>query len=238
MWLWLHKELFQGFNLTFSQQWPWRFLSYGLKYHVVWRKSASFEGTLLPPYTGLKSKPSKKLTWSRQLCLMLLQNVDCLSPEYTALYSRIFIFRYRLAKLFQFSLAFHVTPWKKYIVPEHCICCWKWHETLIVFYVFVVKYFALLFQALTSYVASRGFCRRDYEMVINFPRRVLSDMDGTIAVKDLGLHRQETVFVQLRWCRLLGTHARMFKFIYLIPYLSSIHFTEDKNMRLWTRECV
>jgi len=35
-------------------------------------------------------------------------------------------------------------------------------------------------------------------MVINFPRRVLSDMDGTITVKDLGLHRQETVFVQLR----------------------------------------
>ncbi|PNF28041.1 hypothetical protein B7P43_G12538 [Cryptotermes secundus] len=53
-------------------------------------------------------------------------------------------------------------------------------------------------RALTSYVASKGFRRKDYEMVINFPRRVLSDMDGTIAVKDLGLHRQETVFVQLR----------------------------------------
>jgi hypothetical protein len=54
------------------------------------------------------------------------------------------------------------------------------------------------FQALTSYIASKGFHRKDYEMVINFPRRVLSDMDESIAVKDLGLHRQETVFVQLR----------------------------------------
>ncbi|XP_021940456.1 UBX domain-containing protein 7 isoform X2 [Zootermopsis nevadensis] len=53
-------------------------------------------------------------------------------------------------------------------------------------------------RALTLYVASKGFCKKDYEMVINFPRRVLSDMDGTIAVKDLGLHRQETVFVQFR----------------------------------------
>jgi hypothetical protein len=53
-------------------------------------------------------------------------------------------------------------------------------------------------KALTSYVASKGFHVKDYEMVINFPRRVLSDMDGTITVKDLGLHRQETVFVQLR----------------------------------------
>jgi hypothetical protein len=64
--------------------------------------------------------------------------------------------------------------------------------------VFVIKYDPLLFQALTSYVASRGFRKKDCEMVINFPRRVLSDMDGTIAVKDLGLHRQETVFVQFR----------------------------------------
>jgi hypothetical protein len=66
------------------------------------------------------------------------------------------------------------------------------------FYIFVIKHVVLFFKALTSYVASKGFHRKDYEMVINFPRRVLSDMDGTIAVKDLGLHRQETVFVQLR----------------------------------------
>ena len=53
-------------------------------------------------------------------------------------------------------------------------------------------------QAITKYVTSRGFALDSHEIVTNFPRRILTDMDETKTLKDLGLFPQETVFVQKR----------------------------------------
>jgi len=54
------------------------------------------------------------------------------------------------------------------------------------------------FMAITKYVTSRGFALDSHEIVTNFPRRILTDMDETKTLKDLGLFPQETVFVQKR----------------------------------------
>ncbi len=51
-------------------------------------------------------------------------------------------------------------------------------------------------KALILFVQSRGFSDANYEIVTNFPRRVLSDLDGAQTLKDLGLFPQEMVFVQ------------------------------------------
>jgi len=54
------------------------------------------------------------------------------------------------------------------------------------------------FMAIIKYVISRGYPLESYEIVTNFPRRILTDLDETKTLKDLGLHPQETVFVQKR----------------------------------------
>ncbi|PSN57334.1 hypothetical protein C0J52_02105 [Blattella germanica] len=51
---------------------------------------------------------------------------------------------------------------------------------------------------LTSYVATKGYSPNQYMLVVNFPRRVLSSMEQTVTIEELKLHRQETVFVELR----------------------------------------
>lgn len=52
--------------------------------------------------------------------------------------------------------------------------------------------------ALVLYVAENGFSNERYELVTNFPRRKLSYMDFELTLEDVGLHPQESVFVQAR----------------------------------------
>jgi len=52
------------------------------------------------------------------------------------------------------------------------------------------------FQAIVGYVASEGYSLDKHEIVTNFPRRILTDLDTTQTLKDLGLFPKETVFVQ------------------------------------------
>ena len=54
------------------------------------------------------------------------------------------------------------------------------------------------FQAIIKYVISKGYPLERYEIVTNFPRRILTDLDETQSLKELNLHPQETVFVQQR----------------------------------------
>merc|ERR1712029_678720 len=54
------------------------------------------------------------------------------------------------------------------------------------------------FTAIIKYVTSRGFPLESYEIVTNFPRRILTDLDETKTLKELNLFPQETVFVQKR----------------------------------------
>ena len=56
----------------------------------------------------------------------------------------------------------------------------------------------LSFQAIIKYVTSKGYPLERYEIVTNFPRRILTDLDETQSLKELNLHPQETVFVQQR----------------------------------------
>ncbi|XP_059153816.1 UBX domain-containing protein 7-like [Physella acuta] len=51
-------------------------------------------------------------------------------------------------------------------------------------------------KALTELCNAKGFPSDKYELVTNFPRRKLSQMDSTTTLKDAGLFPQETVFVQ------------------------------------------
>ncbi len=53
-------------------------------------------------------------------------------------------------------------------------------------------------RALVLFVGSKGFGPVDYEVVTNFPRRVLSDLDLDQSLREAGLCPQETVFVQLK----------------------------------------
>ncbi len=53
-------------------------------------------------------------------------------------------------------------------------------------------------RALVLFVGSKGFVQADYEVVTNFPRRVLSDLDLDQSLREAGLCPQETVFVQLK----------------------------------------
>jgi hypothetical protein len=53
-------------------------------------------------------------------------------------------------------------------------------------------------RALVLFVGSKGFAPADYEVVTNFPRRVLSDLDLDQSLREAGLCPQETVFVQLK----------------------------------------
>lgn len=54
-------------------------------------------------------------------------------------------------------------------------------------------------RALVLFLAGQGYGpEHSYELVTNFPRRVLSDLDLSASLRDHGLFPQETVFVQLR----------------------------------------
>ncbi|XP_074657992.1 UBX domain-containing protein 7-like isoform X3 [Tubulanus polymorphus] len=53
-------------------------------------------------------------------------------------------------------------------------------------------------KALILYVLDCGYSSDRYELVTNFPRRKISHMDYNDTLKDVGLHPQETVFVQER----------------------------------------
>jgi hypothetical protein len=54
------------------------------------------------------------------------------------------------------------------------------------------------FQAIVQFVISEGFPLESHEIVTNFPRRVLSDLDKNQSLKELGLFPRETIFVQLK----------------------------------------
>ena len=54
------------------------------------------------------------------------------------------------------------------------------------------------FQAIIKYVVGEGYPLERYEIVTNFPRRILTNLDETKSLKDLQLFPQETVFVQQR----------------------------------------
>jgi hypothetical protein len=43
---------------------------------------------------------------------------------------------------------------------------------------------------------SRGFELKTHEIVTNFPRRILTDVDESKTLKELNLFPRETVFVQ------------------------------------------
>ena len=51
-------------------------------------------------------------------------------------------------------------------------------------------------QAIVKFVVSEGFPIESHEIVTNFPRRILTDLDTSQTLKDLGLFPKETVFVQ------------------------------------------
>ena len=53
-----------------------------------------------------------------------------------------------------------------------------------------------IFQAIVKFVVSEGFPIESHEIVTNFPRRILTDLDTSQTLKDLGLFPKETVFVQ------------------------------------------
>lgn len=52
--------------------------------------------------------------------------------------------------------------------------------------------------ALVKYVSSKGYSSEQYELVTNFPRREISQMDFNITLVDAGLFPQEAVFIQAR----------------------------------------
>jgi hypothetical protein len=54
------------------------------------------------------------------------------------------------------------------------------------------------FMAIIKFVVSQGYPLERYEIVTNFPRRILTDLDDTQSLKDLKLFPQETIFVQQR----------------------------------------
>ena len=56
----------------------------------------------------------------------------------------------------------------------------------------------ILSQAIIKFVVGEGYPLERYEIVTNFPRRILTDLDETQTLKELQLFPQETVFVQQR----------------------------------------
>ncbi len=51
-------------------------------------------------------------------------------------------------------------------------------------------------QAIIGFVKKEGFSSDQYEIVTNFPRKILTDLDPKQTLKELGLFPKETVFVQ------------------------------------------
>ena len=54
-------------------------------------------------------------------------------------------------------------------------------------------------QALIQFAISEGYSNERYELVTTFPRRKLSYLDFDDTLSAIGLHSQETIFVQERW---------------------------------------
>ncbi|XP_060580211.1 UBX domain-containing protein 7-like isoform X2 [Ruditapes philippinarum] len=52
--------------------------------------------------------------------------------------------------------------------------------------------------ALVLFVGSKGFSNERFELIAQFPRRQLSQLDYEASLRDIGLHAQETIFVQAR----------------------------------------
>ena len=48
------------------------------------------------------------------------------------------------------------------------------------------------------YLKSEGFSLDQHEIVTNFPRRILSDQDQNLTLKELNLFPKETIFVQTK----------------------------------------
>lgn len=53
-------------------------------------------------------------------------------------------------------------------------------------------------EALQLFVETFGYSQKNYELVTNFPRKNLSDLELTKTLKDVGLYPRETIFVQLK----------------------------------------
>ncbi|XP_037563720.1 UBX domain-containing protein 7-like [Dermacentor silvarum] len=53
-------------------------------------------------------------------------------------------------------------------------------------------------KALILYASSNGFGEETHELVTNFPRRNLSELDHSLTLRDVGLFPKETLFIQLR----------------------------------------
>ena len=52
------------------------------------------------------------------------------------------------------------------------------------------------FQAIVKFVVSEGFPLDSHEIVTNYPRRILTDMDTSQTLKEMGLFPKEMVIVQ------------------------------------------
>ncbi|XP_077555032.1 UBX domain-containing protein 7 [Haemaphysalis longicornis] len=53
-------------------------------------------------------------------------------------------------------------------------------------------------KALISFASCSGFSEKTHELVTNFPRRNLSELDHSVTLRDAGLFPKETLFIQLR----------------------------------------
>ncbi|KAL4226419.1 UBX domain-containing protein 7 [Mactra antiquata] len=58
--------------------------------------------------------------------------------------------------------------------------------------------FSSKLMAIVLFVASHGYSNERYELIAQFPRRMLSQLDFDATLRDIGLHAQETIFVQAR----------------------------------------
>merc|ERR1719468_318033 len=52
------------------------------------------------------------------------------------------------------------------------------------------------FRAIVEFVKFKGFKLDDHEIITNFPRRILTDLDSSRTLKELGLFPKEMIFVQ------------------------------------------
>ena len=61
-----------------------------------------------------------------------------------------------------------------------------------------VLQYIFIFQALTEFISEKGYPREVYEVVTNFPRRIITDLDMNLTMKEAKLFPRETVFVQIK----------------------------------------
>ncbi|OQR67285.1 UBX domain-containing protein 7-like [Tropilaelaps mercedesae] len=53
-------------------------------------------------------------------------------------------------------------------------------------------------RALTLFAHEQGFSESSHELVTNYPRRNLSELDSSLMLNEVGLYPKETIFIQLR----------------------------------------